>query len=86
LQIAERGPSALALPGDGMDRRLAVAQQRVLDGQLLGAAAELQAAAAGTAAAPLAADWARAVRSRVLAEQAAALLEAHAAAESASLA
>ena len=85
-QIAERGPLAAALPGDGIDRRLAAAQQRLLDGELLSAAAELQAAVAGTAAAPVVAAWARSVRVRALAEQSAALLEAHAAAETASLA
>lgn len=85
-QIAERGPLAASIPGDGIDRRLAAAQQRLLDGELLSAAAELQAAVAGTAAAPVVAAWARAVRVRALAEQSAALLEAHAAAETASLA
>lgn len=85
-QIAERGPLAAALPGDGIDKRLAAAQQRLLDGELLAAAAELEAAVAGTAAAGVVADWARSVRLRAAAEQSAALLEAHAAAETASLA
>lgn len=74
------------MPGDGIDRRLAAAQQQLLDGELLAAAAELQAAVAGTAAAPVVARWARTVRVRALAEQSAALLEAHAAAETTSLA
>lgn len=86
LQVAERGPLAAALPGDGIDRRLAAAQQAVVDGELLAAAAELEKAVAGTAAAPVVARWANAVRLRAVAEQSAALLEAHAAAETASLA
>lgn len=76
----------MALPGDGIDRRLAAAQQAVLDGKLLDAAAELEAAAKGTAAAGVVTAWARSVRVRAIAEQSAALLEAHAAAETASLA
>lgn len=86
LQIAERGPLAAALPGDGIDRRLAAAQQAVVDGKLLAAAAELGSAVEGTAAAPVVAAWAAAVKARAAAEQSAALLEAHAAAEAASLA
>jgi hypothetical protein len=86
VQIAERGPLAASIPGGGIDRRLAAAQQRVLDGELLAAAAELEAAVAGTAAAPVVAQWTRAVRLRATAEQSAALLEAHAAAQTASLA
>lgn len=86
LQLAERGPLAATLPGDGIDRRLAAAQQAVVDGKLLAAAAELESAVRGTAAAPVVAAWAAAVKARAAAEQSAALLEAHAAAESASLA
>lgn len=86
LQIAERGPLALSLPGAGIDRHLAAAQQRLLDGELLAAAAELESAVAGTAAAAVVSDWAHWVRLRAAAEQSAALLEAHAAAETASLA
>lgn len=86
MQVAERGPLAAAMPGDSIDRRLAAARQRVLDGELLAAAAELEAATAGTAAAGVVAAWAAAVRLRSVAEQSAALLEAHAAAETAALA
>ncbi|KAI3424210.1 hypothetical protein D9Q98_009566 [Chlorella vulgaris] len=86
LKIAERGPLALSLPGAGIDRHLAAAQQRLLDGELLAAAAELESAVAGTAAAAVVSDWAHWVRLRAAAEQSAALLEAHAAAETASLA
>ena len=124
------------MPGDGIDRRLAAAQQAVVDGKLLSAAAELESAVAGeragaqhsgtqrsmaqqgaakggskgrvgpcraaphaqravphplvrragTAAAPVVARWAAQVRTRATAEQSAALLEAHAAAETAALA
>ncbi len=86
MQIAERCPLAAQLPGGGIDARLAAAQQQLVDGQLLEAAEQLEAAVAGTAAAGAVQGWTAAVRARVTAEQLAALLEAHAAAETASLA
>jgi hypothetical protein len=86
LKVGEAEPLASALPGGGVDRALAAAQARLAAGDLLAAARGLEGAAAGTAAAPAVAGWVRAARRRAAAEQAAALLEAHAAALTASLA
>lgn len=55
-------------------------QLELVDGKLLAAAQDLEAAVRGTAAAAEVARWVAAVRERVLVEQTAALLQAHASA------
>ncbi len=86
LQVSERGPLAAKLPGGGIDKSLAVVQSELTNGQLLKAAEDLEQAVRGTAAAAEVTAWVQHVRERVLAEQTAALLQAHASALTASLA
>ncbi|GAB4813276.1 hypothetical protein N2152v2_000322 [Parachlorella kessleri] len=86
LKVSERGPLAAKLPGGGIDKSLAVVQSELTNGQLLKAAEDLEQAVRGTAAAAEVTAWVQHVRERVLAEQTAALLQAHASALTASLA
>ncbi len=86
MQLPERGSLAGQIPGGGIDASLAVVQGELVDGKLLKAAEDLETAVKGTAAAPEVSSWVQQVRARVLAEQTAALLQAHASAITASLA
>jgi hypothetical protein len=52
-----------------------------VDGKLLKAATDLETVVKGTAAAPKVSSWGQQMRARVLAEQTAALLQAHASAK-----
>lgn len=79
LKISERGRD-VPVGGSGIDARLAAARGLLGTGDLQAAAAELEAAASGTAAARAVAGWVAAARERAAAEQATRLLEAHAAA------
>jgi hypothetical protein len=77
-------PEAHMEAGDGgvpgsIDGALARVEAALTGGDLLAAADALEAGCAGTAAAPLAATWVAAARSRAAAEQAVRLLQAHAA-------
>lgn len=72
--MSEAGEAA-KLPGGGLDAALARAEGALRDGRLAAAADGLEQAAAGTAAAPVAREWARGARGRAAADQAAALLQ-----------
>ncbi len=84
--MTERGKAAAEMAGGGIDHSLAVVQCELVDGKLLKAAEDLEAAVQGTAAAAEVANWVQQVRLRVLAEQTAQLLQAHASAVTVSLA
>mmetsp|Transcript_67 Transcript_67/g.149 ORF Transcript_67/g.149 Transcript_67/m.149 type:complete len:538 (-) Transcript_67:265-1878(-) len=73
------------LPGGGVEATLARAQGLLAAGRLLEAAEALEEGSRQSAAAPLIAEWAQAVRSRAVAEQTLELLQAHAAAIAAGL-
>jgi len=75
----EEAPGVLS-QSEGVEASLSTAQRLLADGHLLEAAALLEHTHASTAAAPVVAQWAKAVRDRVVAEQMLELLETHAAA------
>lgn len=86
LKIKEESPLASTMPGGGIDAALARVKAELVDGKLEGAAGKLEKAVQGTAAEAAVADWVAAARARAAVEQAAAVVEAHAATATASLA
>lgn len=87
LKVAEHEPLASALPpSTSIDAAMAAVRKEVSAGRLLAAAQRLQHVVAGTAAERAVADWVGQAKARAAAEQAATLVEAHAAAATASLA
>ena len=71
--------------GDGIDGKLANVERALVSGKLVAAADALEKAVKGTAAEQAVVDWVRAARARAAAEQAVAVVEAHAATAAVSL-
>ena len=86
LKVKEEYSLAEKIPGGGIDAELAGVEAELVQGKLEGAAGKLEKAVQGTAAAEAVKDWIAAARARAAVEQAAAVVEAHAATATASLA
>ena len=89
LKIKEKEPYASQIGSSGsdsgVDAALAGVESELVNGRLLQAAAKLEAAVKGTAAEMAVKDWIAAAKARAVAEQAVAVVEAHAATATVSL-
>ncbi len=85
LRLSETESVRVGLGGGGVSAAKARAQVALASGRLQTAAQELEEAVAGSAAAPVVGDWARSARARAVADQALAMVQAHAMTVAASL-